>query len=261
VDGLNNQVSVLICSYDGAKEMWAPLEKAYQKYWPDCPFEINLLTNFELPKTRKFIPISIGGEISWSEKILKCLDKINSDYILLTYDDLFFYKNVNNEKVVDFVNFAVQNQLDYLSLMPHIKLNPNLKKCNGIFKLEKRRQYRNSSPWSIYKKEVLCSLLKPGESAWQFEKLGSYRSENFEEFYSVDADVFFWLNAIVRGKWKPNEYKKLIEEELIQSTSIPIMSPLKNLRRNVHMGTFNLLRRVLPLSVAYRIARIKDKFF
>ena len=35
-----NNVAILICSYDGAEDLWLPLSETYERYWPDCPYKI-----------------------------------------------------------------------------------------------------------------------------------------------------------------------------------------------------------------------------
>jgi len=252
-------ISILICSHDGAKDLWSPLEKSYKKYWPDCPFKIFLLTNYNSPKSDFFKTIKIGKEVNWSDKIILAMKKINTEYILLTYDDLFFKKRVSTKKLLNLSKLVVDNDWSYLSFIPHIKISNKVSDDLSI--LEKNRQYRNSSPWSIYKKNVLNKLLLPGESAWEFEKIGSVRSNIYENFYSINYDFFDWHNAIVKGKWKPDILKSLINEGIVEKTSIPSLSKTENFFKEVHMFYFYFLRKILPIRLAYYLSRFKNYFF
>jgi len=166
---------------------------------------------------------------------------------------------VRTKKLLNFSKLAVDNKWSYLSFIPHIKI-PN-KVSDDLSILEKNRQYRNSSPWSIYKKDVLFKILVPGESAWEFEKIGSVRSNRYEDFYSINYDFFHWHNAIVKGKWKPDILKSLMDEGIVEKTSIPSLSMSENFFKEVHMVYFDLIRKLLPIRIAYYLSRLKNYFF
>ena len=58
----------------------------------------------------------------------------------------------------------------------------------------------------MIKKDLLFSLLKSGENAWQFEKDGNKRNKNFD-FYSVyDSKLITYHHGIIKGKWLPETY-------------------------------------------------------
>jgi len=253
------KISILICSYDGGEDLWLPLARSYKRYWADCPFDIYLLTNYQNPAIPLFKNIAIGVERPWSDKILACIEKIPEEHILLTYDDLFLNKAVDTGKIINLSKHVVYHEWSYFSFDPHIKLGAN--GTESFVKLNRNRQYRNSSPWTIYRKDILKELLVSGESAWEFEKNGSERSNKYDNFYTATDNTFYWFNAIVQGKWKPDIYKKLRRDGIISSTSMPMLNPLENLKRESHMIIFNILRALLPLSLAYKLAKIKNKKF
>ena len=50
-------------------------------------------------------------------------------------------------------------------------------------------------------KSVLRELLKDGESAWDFEIVGSRRGRKFNKFYSVNKNLIFLIQLLkVDGK-------------------------------------------------------------
>lgn len=197
-------VAILICSYDGAEDLWLPLSETYKKFWPDCPYKIYLGTNFKDPGINIFETLKIGNEISWSDNILKCLQKIKEEFVILIFDDVFLYKKINTNTILYYTNLAVAESWDYLRLSPRPKYDKSI--GNNIGKINKDRLYRTSTAWSLFKKETLQNLLVIDESAWDFEIEGSYRSNQYEEFYSVDITILPYLNGVVKGKWVKSVY-------------------------------------------------------
>ena len=253
-----NKVAVLISSYDGSKSLWAPLEKSFKKYWPDNLFKLYLATNNEKPKFDIFNVLAIGKEKSWSDNILKCLNLIEEDYIILTYDDQFFYKKIDTQLVEKYVDFAVENNWDYLRLHPSPRPDEYLNDYYG--QILPNRPYRCSTVFSIIKKDTFKKLLVDTESAWEFERNASVRSNKFEHFYVSKKIVFPYLNAMVKGKWIPSVFRKLEKEGFGPNRgSIPFMSKyeflieiLKRIRIKLF---FNLIPKSLQLTIRKSIKR------
>lgn len=216
--------ALLISSYDRAECLWRPLEKSYQKYWPDINFKIYLATNNISPDLGGLFNIlKIGYEKSWSDNMLKCLDLIEEEYIILSFDDLFLFKKIDNSLVNLYYNDLVKNNWDYLRLHPSPKPDYSINKYYG--KIAPNRPYRCSTVFSFFKKTTLQNLLVDTESAWEFENNASIRSNNYENFYVSKKVVIPYLNAIVKGKWIPPVYKNLKKEGFISNLcSFPIMT-------------------------------------
>ena len=92
-------IAIIISTFDGAKDLWSPLEDNYKKFWADCSFPIYLTTNYESPLFDFFLPLNVGQETSWSDNLIKSLMKIDQEYILLTFDDLFLVDKVDNQRI------------------------------------------------------------------------------------------------------------------------------------------------------------------
>ena len=253
-----NKAAVLISSYDGSKSLWSPLAKSYKKYWPDNYLKIYLATNHEKPKFDKFNILAIGNEKSWSDNILKCLNLIEEDYIILTFDDLFLYKKIDMELVEKYIDFTFQNNWDYLRLHPSPKPDKYINEYYG--QILPYRPYRCSTVFSIIKKDTLKELLIDTESAWEFERNASARSNEFVDFYVSKKLVFPYLNAIVKGKWVPSVFKKLEKEGFeLNRESFPFMTNLEfliEIIKRIRLKLFfNLIPKSLQLTIRKRIKR------
>lgn len=206
-----NNMALLISSYDKAEDLWNPLEESYIKYWGDNPFKIYLATNNLNPKMKLFNILNIGKEKSWSDNILKCLNRINEEYIILTFDDLFLYKNIDTKLIIKYADRIIDNNWDYLRLHPSPKADLEIDEYVG--KISPNRPYRSSTVFAIFKKEVFKELLVDTESAWEFERNASLRSNKYEHFYVSTQTVCPYLNAVVKGKWIPSVLKYLKKEK------------------------------------------------
>jgi hypothetical protein len=64
--------------------------------------------------------------------------------------------------------------------------------------------YRVSTQGALWKVEVLSTLLKAGESAWEFEINGTKRSKEYQNFVSVYRSVLPYYHHVIQGgKWFP----------------------------------------------------------
>ena len=90
--------------------------------------------------------------------------------------------------------------------------------------------YRTSTVLTLWRKEVLLALLKPGESAWQFELVGSARSDAYPRFYSTYADCFPVINCVIKGKWRPRAVRALAAQGLaVDLAARAAMTPREDL--------------------------------
>jgi len=207
---MKQNVAILISSFDGYEDLWSPLEESYKKFWPDCPYRCYVTTNYKKPNFDFFHFVAVEKDNSWSDMLFKSIQQIKEEYILLTFDDLFLYKKINNNDVKNYVEYFIYNNINYLGLYPSVSKNTEI--TTNIVSKNKNSKYRNATVWSLWKKEVLLDLLDRDENAWEFEDKGSERSNKYDKFYCVKTPVISYLNGVVKGKWVPSVVRKLEKE-------------------------------------------------
>ena len=115
---------------------------------------------------------------------------------------------VNNKVFTEDINYFGEINGNYLRFNP----TPKGKKSSGIFdKVPKGHLYRSSTIFSVWKKSILLSVLKNGESAWDFEIKGSPRTDIFEEWFSRKSTLINYVNLVIKGKVDPRALNKLID--------------------------------------------------
>ena len=202
-----NNIALLISTYDNSEDLWDLLEQTYHKYWSDIDFPIYLSTNHKVFDSQLFNSLTIGDELSWSDNLIKSLNKINQEYVLLTFDDLFLTAKVDNQFIEKLMRRAIQSKFNYLQFYRSISKGKRLD--NFIFKKSNHTKYKNSAIWSFWKKNILLELLEKEENAWEFERNGNIRSYKYKDFYSTRSNVIPFINGIVKGMWNPLAKNKL----------------------------------------------------
>ena len=203
-----NNIALLISTYDNSEDLWNLLEKTYLRYWHDISFPIYLTTNHKVFDSQLFKSLTIGDESSWSDNLIKSLNQIKEEYVLLTFDDLFLTSNVDNHFVEELMSRAISSRFNYLQF--YRSTSEGRKVDDLIFRKSEITRYKNSTIWSFWKKDILLELLHQDEDAWQFERDGNLRSYKYEGFYSTRRNVIPFVNGIVKGIWNPLAKKRLI---------------------------------------------------
>lgn len=204
---IKNKFAVLVVSCDKYSDLWDPFFKLFFKFWPDCPFNIYLLSNYKITNFPKVKTINIGEDISWSDNLYKGLNLLKEDYVFLLLEDLFLTDFINTNKILNLFNLVLNIDANYLRIIPLPK--PDKKYSELIGLVSKGTLYRATSANCIWKKKVLLKLLKTNETAWDFEIIGSIRSDEYDNFFSTWEIYIYFINGCIRGKLQRSTIKKL----------------------------------------------------
>lgn len=106
-----------------------------------------------------------------------------------------------------------------------------------IGELPRGTLYRASTVISLWKTDLLLSLLKTGESAWSFELKGSERSDQYAGFFTTIYPVLGVDNMIVRGKWRPSALRRAHNAGIVIDTHTrPVMSLAEEFTYSLRLG-------------------------
>ena len=202
-------IEILIISFDGYADIWDISISSFLKYWPDCPYQINLLTNHKTYPDARIRSLCIGEDLDWSTNLSIGLEKLSSEYIITIFEDLILTQPVDTKLIQHFVSTCSENQYEYLRLRPSPPPDGNEFPSYGS--IHKGAPYRVSLCTSIVRRSTLQHLLVKGESAWDFEKYGSLRSQHYKHFYSTYQQIIPYINSIEKGKWNPSMMDRLKE--------------------------------------------------
>lgn len=211
-------LSIVITSCDKYSGLWKPFFTLLFKNWPslnkggkyqDIP--IFLITNTQTFDHLRVKNITFPNEISWSDDMLKTLAQVKTKYVLYLQDDYFLTEPVNETLLEQMLAYVKKHDAAYVQIAClSIKENAQTMKQQipiqgspNLAEFAKHSRYRTSLQAAIWEKDAFAWLLNPEESIWNFETLGSKRSEGMTKLFlghlNTDNDPIKYLNAVNNG--------------------------------------------------------------
>ena len=170
----NKKVAVLICSCDYYSDCWEPIMCSFRKYWPDCEYDVLIVSNHKDVTVQGAKVILVGDHKGWASDTLKTVTMTDYDYYIYFQEDYWLNKRVDNEAIKAHVQHCIENHVDYL------KIEPDRPKCD---------QYRI------------------GESDYCKNPLNKRYTMDSEVLHSTvirsKGITMIPANGIQRGKWTP----------------------------------------------------------
>ena len=202
--------SIVIPSCDGYSDLWMPFLKLLDRYWPDRSMPVYFGTNAMSVEGRVIVLKSDRGNI-WSDRLIDYLQRLDSEYVLLMLEDFFLRRPVRNAEIQQCLEFVRDSNAHMVRLVPLPRPTRRLPGNDRFGICEPGSPYRLSTQAAIWRRSTLLGLLRPGETIWQFEIVGSQRSSSLRDgFYSVWKPVLPYPGILVhhvveKGKWFPHE--------------------------------------------------------
>ncbi|MFD2111271.1 hypothetical protein [Thiorhodococcus fuscus] len=229
-------LTVLVNSTDSFADCWTPFFHLFTHYWPNCPYPIVLNTeskdfNFpglDLRTSRVAEGWQDKKRIPWSDCLARCLDGIESRYVLYLQEDYFLNAPVEQDLIEEFTQVMDSARVPHVRLMEldrnagHYpsKLHPLLWEINP------KASYHLSLQAGLWEKAALRGLLMEGESAWDLERKGNLRSysigapflcQSLEEFNAKDRyPIPYRPTGIIRGQWNAAAVCDLFEHHSLK---------------------------------------------
>ncbi len=194
----------MISSCDRYGDAWAPFFTLFFRYWPDCPFPIYLISTGQHFCDAHVRTVPFAKDLGWSGNLIGALKQIAEPYIIYFQEDYFLKARVDTDKVRSALEFVRKEQAAYLRLRPCPGPDLPYKKETEIGAISREAPYRNCTQTAIWKKDILLSLLRPGESGWDFELRGGIERSRLlaEPFLAYKRPVIDYVcTAILRGEY------------------------------------------------------------
>jgi len=214
---MNPNVAVVVLSCDAYSDLWAPFFSLFERYWPDCPFTVYLVSNFLAYDHTTAISLRTRQITTWSADLKLVLATIAQPYVICLCDDYLLMRPVKTEIVLALCALVIDLDAVYLRLFPHPGPGPDQPLIGqpeiGLISHESKC-LRTSLQCAIWKKSTLISLLEPGETIWEFEIKGSERARRLDRLflsvcqrrdshrYSGVYPVTYYCTGIRKGKWQ-----------------------------------------------------------
>jgi hypothetical protein len=202
-----SSVAIVVSSCDAFFDAWRPFVFFFRQHWDDCPFARFLIVNRLRVRSQFIEPIAVGPDQDWAANMDIALKRIPHPYILYFQEDYFLNGPVNREQLARDFAYAHENDVASLCFHPRSQTEPAFVPLNDRFGVVPRESDgRTRLQVTLWKKEVLQSTLRPGESAWNMEARASDRSRDLlvlSYFQRDKVPIPYLMSAISRRLWTP----------------------------------------------------------
>ena len=210
------EVSVLVGSCDKYADLLPPFLTLFRKFWPDCPYEIVLVTESDphLPFDRT---IACGSGKNWASRLVEALDAVDTPYVLMLCDDYYLEAPVDTALIESRLEEMKRARAVNLRMIP----NPRPTENNSVEFSSDLRSYRIGAAYSVatqaglWDRGFLKHLATGKTSIWDFERLGSFekRDERFPLLVTKKKE-FPFIDAVHKGYWEKAGVRVLRENAI-----------------------------------------------
>lgn len=207
-----HNLTILVASFDAYYDAWKPFAFFFARHWPDCPYPVRVITNrFRLDEGR-FRELPVGEHRGWSNKLLKALESLDTDYVLYIQEDQFVLRPVSQPQFESDLAYCVAHGADSLSYRAFPGVEAGYQPIHERFGVIGRNSnHRTKADPCIWKRSSLIKLLRPNETAWDFLTVANDRSRDsyFLRYHEQSGSTVDYLpgSAIRRGLWRREGYQ------------------------------------------------------
>lgn len=259
-------MAILVCSCDKYEDVWNPMFEMFYKFWPDCPYDVYLLTNQKNYQHKKVKTISTGDDVTWSKAFRRALQSIKEKYVLIIMEDYILRSKVRNSDFEIALEYMESHCVDYFRTFPAPRPTVEIGMC-GDFKIgeiETEAPYRVSLQSAIWKREYVLSIIDDKDSAWQFEHLGSKRSSKDGSYFVSVWDktprlmLDYYCTGVIQGYWVKEAVDLCNRYGVEVDTShVPLEPRIVRLKRLFSVNCLGPIKNIIKKSKLYDIYRAK----
>jgi len=205
-------LTILVNTCDAYHDVLSIFFHALQDCWPDCPYPVVINTEsraYSHP-ARVHHYVRSGSLDDWGARLLSTLQSIDSDYVLMLYDDFILDGYVSNQRVLQALNLLKSQAHSVVAYLIDTALPLSSTDADDVFiPIKDGTDYQLNSAPGIWRTQALMDYTAVGDTPWAWEVFGSYRTwRRGQIFYSLnpkETDIYPYNHAkggaIYRGKW------------------------------------------------------------
>jgi len=246
--------AIVVAAKDSYAETWSAFFGLFFKYWPDCPFDIFMLTEklaFSNERIKNIIiPINKNAlwEKQWEQRIRKTLKIANKKYFIFFHTDYFLNKKIDNKKLFEILEIMETNEnIGYVRLFPDPPAYSDWNNNKKIGLINKNDKFSLSLQTAIWRTGFFNKILKENYGPIDLETIGSREVYKFPELLlgvKKNYPVASYINGIKKGCYQ-YETKMLFKKEgILFKPTRPVESFFEYiLRISTIGGLFSKIKR------------------
>ena len=207
---IRKKLTILVNSCDAYSDVWPFFFSALNEYWPNRTIElvVNTENKQELGFNNPDTIIHNSSSKFWGERLVETLDDIQTDYIVMLYDDFiieeFFDETILND-IIEWMEGDPNISAFYLDNLK-LKKTLNNNSFDKFEQIDPRADFRLNSAPGVWRKKDLQLFTGKEDSPWAWEVFGTYRTQRtIKKFYQSNNKIYSFNGskggAIYRGKW------------------------------------------------------------
>jgi hypothetical protein len=214
------EVAILVVSCDAYQDLWNPFFSCLFKYWPDCPYPIYLGSNFLEYLDARVKPILVGPDLDYTSNLINMLNQIEQEWVIIWIEDRVLSAQVDTIRITNLIKSAQSQQASYLKLIAIHPFAYIKEKTQEIGEIPRGVRYRVSMTVALWNKSFLLKILCPGETAWDIERRGSQRTNEFNaKFFCPSIGIrknppLHAVHLVIKGRLLRDALKFLKQEGL-----------------------------------------------
>lgn len=167
-------MKIIVLTCNGHKFLVPIFMHFYKKYWPDNPYQTEIVTETD----RLDGTVFYAGKVSWSNALINYLKQSKEDKFLLILED-YIIKNTIDTKRIERAESLCKGNVGCVRLYtPDIYFTRHAVHtdiCEDFKEYPLDKPFSVSLQIAIWQKQFLLDILRDGENPWQFEVDGSER--------------------------------------------------------------------------------------
>lgn len=209
MNGVNNNMTIIVVSCDEYADMWDNFFFCKEKYWPDCPYPIVLANNSIMYKREGVETINCGDESQWSNRTRIVLNQIQTKYVCFVLEDFYFSSSINTEHFESAISLMEKDNISYYKLLSLSKIKtPNYRIIPYLREIPDNLPYGISLMAAIWEKDFFLDKIGNGNyNPWKFEvdRIKEEKKANGDRIVGVfdDRNILNICHMAVQGKYLP----------------------------------------------------------
>ena len=245
----NRECTVVVTSCDAYRDVEKPFLTLFRKYWPDCPFELVLVT--ETAATDGFDrTIATGTGKTWCQMLVEALDQIDTPYVILQMNDFMPAAPVDTALMLKRLRQAIEFDAANIRLVP----NPPGRtpwRDTDLLEFPKNAAYCVSCQTGIWNRSYLRDLAARNKSAWEFERYGSFMvGDETRPILVTRTREMPDVDTVHKGYWVPAGVRLLRENNIDYDFSVRTPQPFGV---RVREGVKSLVFAIFPWTLVVRV--------
>lgn len=252
-----SNVCLFVSSSDNTRDVFLQVFPAYDKFWPDLPFQkyvgLNTATD-NLPEGFQAVYAPVSG---WKTELYHQIQVLSKkfEYILLFLDDFLILSQIDTKRVEMLLRKGIKEDLAYLCLSPLYRAwLPRLGKRlttryrhETMEKIKNTRSYYSSLQVALWERKHLLDMLKFEGDIWDFE---NQYIPGVEHYAVVSYPAIPYIHVVEKGRWVPNV------KALFREAGMPFEPFRREIKPKSHLVWF-WINKVKFGIIGYLVVRLK----